>query len=60
MQKFCSDFRKFDAVHLGHQKILDKVKEIAEKENLGKAVMSFNRTRFATLKISKYVFSHGK
>lgn len=32
----------FDGVHLGHQRLINKVVELAEKENLTPAVYTFN------------------
>lgn len=35
----------FDGVHLGHQRLINKVVELAEKENLTPAVYTFNSFR---------------
>ena len=34
----------FDGMHLGHQKLVEKVIEVANKKNLKKALLTFDHT----------------
>jgi riboflavin kinase/FMN adenylyltransferase len=48
----------FDGVHLAHQKIIEKTREIAQKNNLSSALLSFEPHPISFLNKSKNDFNH--
>jgi riboflavin kinase/FMN adenylyltransferase len=48
----------FDGVHLAHQKIIEKTQEIAQKNNLSSALLSFEPHPISFLNKSKNDFNH--
>ena len=48
----------FDGVHLAHQKIIQKTQEIAQKNNLSSALLSFEPHPISFLNKSKNDFNH--
>ncbi len=48
LQDTCVTIGKFDGVHIGHRKILDKMKEICVREGLKSVVITFDYSYFNT------------
>jgi riboflavin kinase/FMN adenylyltransferase len=48
----------FDGVHLAHQKIIEKTREIAQKNNLSSALLSFEPHPISFLNKNKNEFNH--
>ncbi len=55
-------FGKFDGLHRGHRALVDKVKELAEKENMKSVVCAFdmNRQGMLTTAEERRLYLEGK
>lgn len=58
LSKLALTIGNFDGVHLAHQKIIEKTQEIAKKNNLSSALLSFEPHPISFLNKNKINFNH--